>query len=181
MIPVLDTERLVMRGWRDTDIDVVSAFYDDEQLTRFVGGTSPREDAWRRMSAMAGHWLLRGHGLWALETKQDRRLIGWCGLLSPEGWPEPELGWSLFAGAHGKGYATEAALRARAFAYETLGWTTLMSFIHPDNTPSIRVAGRLGAQWERHFTLRGTEIGIYRHPAAGLASTRLDAVERTAS
>ncbi|MGO4735365.1 GNAT family N-acetyltransferase [Bosea sp. 2KB_26] len=166
MIPVLETKRLVMRGWAKGDFDRVAAFLGDEQLTRFVGGASGRDDAWRRFSSMAGHWSLLGFGLWALEAKEDGRLVGWCGLLSPEGWPEPEIGWSLFAGEHGRGYATEAALRARDYAYRDLGWTTLMSFIHPDNRPSIRVAERLGARFEKPFVIRGWEVGIYRHPAA---------------
>lgn len=166
MIPVLETERLRLRGWTAADFDVLVDFYADEELTRYVGGTSDRWDGWRRFSAMAGHWTLRGHGLWAVEAKEDRRLVGWCGLLSPEGWPEPEIGWSLFAGEHGRGFATEAALRARDYAYRDLGWTTLMSLVHPDNRPSIRVAERLGARFEKPFVIRGTEVGIYRHPAA---------------
>lgn len=165
MIPVLETERLRLRGWMAADFDALVDFYADEDLTRYVGGTSDRWDGWRRFSAMAGHWTLRGHGLWAVETKADQRLVGWCGLLSPEGWPEPEIGWSLFAGEHGRGYATEAALRARDYAYRDLGWTTLMSLVHPDNRPSIRVAERLGARFEKPFVIRDTEVGIYRHPA----------------
>lgn len=166
MIPVLETERLRLRGWMAADFDVLVGFYADEELTRYVGGASDRWDGWRRFSAMVGHWALRGHGLWAVEAKDDSRLVGWCGLLSPEGWPEPEIGWSLFAGEHGRGYATEAALRARDYAYRDLGWTTLMSLVHPDNRPSIRVAERLGARFEKSFVIRGTEVGIYRHPAA---------------
>ena len=87
MIPVLETERLRLRGWTAADFDVLVDFYADENLTRYVGGTSDRWDGWRRFSAMAGHWALRGYGLWAVEAKVDRRLVGWCGLLSPEGWP----------------------------------------------------------------------------------------------
>ena len=166
MIPVLETDRLRLRGWTAADFDTLVDFYADEDLTRYVGGTSDRWDGWRRFTAMAGHWTLRGHGLWAVEAKADQRLVGWCGLLSPEGWPEPEIGWSLFAGEHGRGYATEAALRARDYAYRDLGWTTLMSLVHPDNRPSIRVAERLGARFEKPFVIRGTEVGIYRHPAA---------------
>ena len=72
--------------------------------------------------------------------------------------------WGLAAAAHGKGYATEAAKRSRDFAYEQLGWTTLISCIAPENSPSQRVAARLGAKRERMMELRGSTIGIYRHP-----------------
>ncbi len=165
MIPVLETERLVMRGWSERDLEPFAAFWADEEAARFVGGACGREDAWRRLAGMAGHWTLRGYGLWALEDKATGAFAGWCGLWMPEGWPEPELGWSLVPALHGRGYATEAALRARRHAYDDLGWSTLISFIDPENLPSQRVAARLGARLEGSMMLRGSEAGIYRHPA----------------
>ena len=87
------------------------------------------------------------------------------GLFHPEGFPENELGWDLFAGATGKGYATEAGLAARDYAYATLGWTTLISLIDPDNTGSEGVAKRLGARYEQDFVHeRFGCMRIFRHP-----------------
>ena len=76
--------------------------------------------AWR---CILGHWALRGYGHWAIEEKAGGRFVGYSGLWNPEGWPEPEVMWGLMADAHGRGYATEAARRAREFAYRKLGWT----------------------------------------------------------
>jgi RimJ/RimL family protein N-acetyltransferase len=84
--------------------------------------------------------------------------------LKPEGWPECEVIWGLAPSARGQGYATEAGRRSRDFAYQQLGWTTLISCIAPENAPSQRVAARLGATRERVMELRGSTVGIYRHP-----------------
>jgi RimJ/RimL family protein N-acetyltransferase len=72
--------------------------------------------------------------------------------------------WGLAAHVHGRGYATEAARRAREFAYRELGWTTLTSYIDPRNEPSLRVAQRLGAAHERDIELGDNPVGLYRHP-----------------
>ncbi|MDX2205518.1 MAG: GNAT family N-acetyltransferase [Hyphomicrobiaceae bacterium] len=164
MIPTLMTKRLILRPFREGDLDAVAAFYANEATARFVGGVCSRDDAWRRMASMLGHWTLRGYGPWAIEERRTSLFVGYTGLWKPEGWPEPELIWGLAAGAHGKGYATEAAETARRYAYETIGWRTLASFIRPQNVPSQRVAARLGAVVDGQFELRGFPIDVHRHP-----------------
>src|SRR5262245_13136584 len=171
-VPMLETERLRLRGWREEDLPAFAAFWADEETARFVGGHCTREEAWRRMAMYVGHWALRGYGLWALEDKTSRRWAGWCGPWNPEGWPEKEIGWALAKAFHGRGYATEAALRARDFAYRELGWPTAVSYIAAENVASQRVAGRLGAGFERTADLRGKPVGVYRHPAPGALSNR---------
>jgi RimJ/RimL family protein N-acetyltransferase len=163
-ISTIDTARLSLRAWRDSDLDAFASFSADPHTARFVGGVCSREEAWRRMAAYAGHWLLRGYGLWALEEKSSGAFVGYCGLWFPEGWPELELGWSLVRNAQGKGYATEAAAGARNYAYQVVGAKTLISIIDRQNYPSQAVANRLGASYENVFLLRGAEAVIYRHP-----------------
>jgi RimJ/RimL family protein N-acetyltransferase len=166
-IPVLETERLRLRGWRAEDHGPFAEFCGSEATARFVGGVCGPDDAWRRMAGQIGHWVLRKFGSWAIEEKASGRWVGYSGLWFPHGWPEPELMWGLAAHAHGRGYATEAARRAREFAYGQLGWNTLVSCIAPANLASQRVAGRLGASLERNFELRGLSAGLYRHPGPG--------------
>jgi RimJ/RimL family protein N-acetyltransferase len=168
-VPVLETERLRMREWREADHAPFAAFCADEATARFLGGTCDAAVAWRRMALQAGHWALRGYGSWALEEKASGRWVGYSGLWNPQGWPEPEVMWGLAASAQGRGLASEAARRARDFAYRQLGWTTLISCIAPENLPSQRVAQRLGATLERSIELGGHSLGIYRHPAASNA------------
>jgi len=164
LVRVLETERLRLRAFREDDLDGFAAFWADEESARFVGGVCGRDDAWRRMAMFMGHWALRGFGFWALEEKASGAFAGYCGLFEPEGWPARELGWSLVRASRGRGYATEAAGRAREPAYRDLGWTTLVSFINPDNHPSIRIAEQLGARREGPIELRGKMTVLWRHP-----------------
>lgn len=163
-IPVLETERLRLRGWSEEDHAPFAAFCANEATARYVGGVCGPEDAWRRIAGQIGHWVLRGYGAWVIEEKASGRWVGYSGLWSPHGWPEPELMWGLAAQVHGRGYATEAARRGREFAYGELGLKTLVSCIAPANKPSQQVAARLGAVRERDIELRGFPVGLYRHP-----------------
>ena len=164
-IPVLRTERLLLRPWQAADFEAFAAFYADEESARHVGGVEGRNVAWRRFAAYAGHWQLRGFGFWALEEQATGLFAGYCGLWFPEGWPEREVGWGLMPDFRGRGYVTEAALRARDYAYDDLGWTTIISSIDPQNHASARVAQRLGARRDGTFDLRGETMDIWRHPA----------------
>jgi RimJ/RimL family protein N-acetyltransferase len=163
-IPTLETERLILRGFRPADVDEEIAFFASER-SRFVGGPLPETEVWRAIASLIGHWALRGYGFWALEDKATGRYMGRVGLWCPEGWPEPEIGWTLMDHAEGKGLAREAALAARAHAYDALGWTTAISLIAPENTRSQALAAKLGARRDGSFeTPRLGRVEIWRHP-----------------
>lgn len=147
MIPVLETERLILRGFRPGDVETFASFYASD-ASRFVGGPEERIATWRRIASYAGCWALRGYGKFVVEEKTSGEAVGIVGPWYPEGWPEPEIGWTILPAYEGRGYATEAALRALAFAYDDLGWTTAMSAIFPGNERSVRLAARLGARLE---------------------------------
>lgn len=163
-IPTLETERLFLRALIEADIDDEAAFFASERSV-FVGGPLARDQVWRAVAGMIGHWALRGFGFWALEEKVSGRYMGRVGLWAPDGWPEPELGWTLMPHAEGRGFAFEAAQAARAFAYDQLGWTTAISLIVAGNTRSEALATRLGARLEREYLhpLHGA-MNIWRHP-----------------
>jgi RimJ/RimL family protein N-acetyltransferase len=165
MAPILETERLRLRSWTEQDHEAFSALLGDEESARFIGGVCGPEDTWRRMATQMGHWQMRGYGSWVIEEKATGDWIGYSGLWNPYGWPEPEVMWGLTRAARGRGYATEAALAARTYAYEQLGWTTAMSLIATENRPSQKVAERLGAKRERTIELRGAVADVWRHPA----------------
>ena len=165
-VPELETERLRLRAPRAEDFETYAAFYASPR-SRFVGGPLSRGDAWRSFAAMHGHWALRGFGLWMVERREDGALVGRVGLLEPEGWPEPEIAWTLFEGCEGRGYATEAARAARAHAAQALGRPRAISLIAPANAASAAVARRLGAAREGDWTHPedGWTAHLWRHPA----------------
>lgn len=161
----IETRRLSMRHWRASDFEFYASFFGDEDSAKYMGGALSRDKAWRSFAAGVGHWELRGYGMWAVESKASGRLVGGVGLWRPEGWPELEVGYWLAEEARGRGFAAEAAIRSRQFAYENLGVDTLVSYIHPDNAPSQRVARSVGAVHERDIELLDYGVAqVFRHP-----------------
>jgi RimJ/RimL family protein N-acetyltransferase len=165
MAKELQTERLRLRPWRDSDHPLLPKFYSGDDA-RFVGGPLDADDTWRRMAMFVGHWTLRRFGNWVIEERASGRQAGYAGLWYPFGWPEREIIWILFDGFRGKGYATEAALCAREHAYRRCGWNTAVSYINPENHASVKVAQRLGARRETQIMLRGHPTDVWRHPPA---------------
>lgn len=165
-VPVLRTERLVLRAPRAGDFDAYATYYCEER-SRFTGGPLDRPTAWRTFAALIGHWHLRGYGLWIV-TDAAGAAIGHVGFWNPEGWLEREIGWALYPGYEGKGFACEAAMAARNYAYDTLGWGPLTSVIAPGNERSIALAVRMGASFEKEWiSPSGKPALIYRHPGPG--------------
>src|SRR5919202_1335420 len=130
----LETERLILREFRDSDTDEYAELCADEEVMRYVGGRAlNRAEAWRQMAMLAGHWLLRGYGFWAVEEKRTGALVGRVGCWRPEGWLDFEIGWTLARKFWGRGYATEAARASMDYAFTRLGRRHVVSIIHPDN------------------------------------------------
>ncbi|MCL4105106.1 UNVERIFIED_CONTAM: hypothetical protein GTU68_018813 [Idotea baltica] len=163
-IPEIETERLRLRAPKASDLAAYTAFRGSDRA-KTVGGPYPAHVAWEQLANLVGHWVLRGFGRWMIADKHDDAPLGVAGLYHPQEWPEPELAWSLFEQAEGRGIAYEAALACRAFAYNTLGWTTLISCVDPTNTRSVALAHRMGCMAEGSFDhLDLGTLHIWRHP-----------------
>jgi RimJ/RimL family protein N-acetyltransferase len=162
-IPTLETERLILREWRDSDIGNYAKFQMDKAAARFVRPCETVGEAWRAMTYMAGHWLLRGYGNWSLERKDTGEHIGRCGHYFPMEWPEPEIGWCIYTEHQQQGFASEAAVAALFHAYQKLDWKTAISLIAAENKASLAMAKKLGATFETDFEYNGTFCAVYRH------------------
>ncbi len=161
----IGSDRLTLRLPQASDGEAVIAFLLNKERAEGFGHAESRSEAWRWFALNLGHWHLHGYGYFTV-TLKDGTPIGLVGIWNPEGWPEPELGWVMFDGFEGKGFAFEAALRAREWAYDVLGFTTLTSNIVPGNTRSVTLAERLGATYERTYVnVHMGEDMLYRHPA----------------
>lgn len=163
MVIPLETDRLRLRAFRNEDLEAYAAMCADPEVMRFLGTgvTLSRDDAWRSMAGFLGHWALRGYGMWALEEKATGALVGRAGFLNPEGWPGFELGWTLGRPHWGKGYATEAARRALAYAFDEMGRDVVISLIRPANVRSAQVARRLGYAHVRDVELLGSTANVW--------------------
>ncbi len=162
-VVTLETERLVLRMFREDDFESYARICPDPEVMRYLAEGRPFTslEAWRHLAFLVGHWHLRGYGPWAVEEKRSGRMIGRIGFLNPEGWPCFEIGWTLAKEAWGKGYATEGARRALRYAFEELGRDHVISLIHPANSASIRVAERLGEKLEGNAVVFGREGLVY--------------------
>ena len=163
-IPEFESQRLRFRAPSMDDLDDEIAFFATERA-RGVGGPLPKEQVWRSLCGVIGHWCVRGYGFWGVEEKATGRYVGRVGPWSPMGWPEPEIGWTVMEWAEGTGMAHEAAIAARAYMYEHYGWTTAISLIAHFNYRSQTLAQRLGCVREDDYT--HPSFGpcmVWRHP-----------------
>ena len=172
-IDLLETERLTLRMFRETDLDDYAEMCADADVMRYLGGvTMSRSEAWRSMATVLGHWQLRGFGLWAVERRDSGELVGRVGCWQPDGWPGMEIAWTLRKAFWGQGYATESALAALDVAFRRLQQSHVISMIHEENQPSIQVARRLRMRLEGRTDLMDHPVLVYgiRRPAAKLPS-----------
>ena len=167
--PVLETERLLLRGFREEDLEQHAAMLSDPVVMEHFGGQLfGREDSWRRLLGGVGLWQLQGTGLLAAERKADGKLVGHVGLFdyhreitpSIEGWPE--LGYIFAAEVHGQGIAREACDAMLAWADNTLEADETVAIISLSNTPSMKLAERLGYRREPDGQYRDEPISLWR-------------------
>ena len=160
--PELETERLRFRMLREDDFATYETWCANIDIMRYLGGkTFDRIEAWRHMAYLVGHWALKGYGYYAVEEKSTGRLVGRVGFTNCAGWPDFELGWTIVPEFQGKGYATEGATMLMRYAFEELDRPHVVSLIHPDNTPSRRVAEKLGETIEGETVVMGMPVHIH--------------------
>ena len=150
-VPVLETERLRLRGHRLDDFADCAAMWADPVVTRYIGGKPlTEEEAWTKFLRYAGHWSLLGFGYWVAEEKATGTFVGEIGFadykreIEPPLKGVPEIGWVLASAAHGKGYATEAVRGAVQWGDGHFNSARTACIIAPDNLASIHVVEKCG-------------------------------------
>lgn len=165
-VPVLETERLILRGFRQSDTDEFCAMMDDDEVARFItldGKAQDRATAWRAMAMVVGAWALKGHAFFAVEERDTGAFVGRVGPWEPEGWPGLECGWTIARPHWGKGYAPEAAIAAMRWTFARYrDLPRIISTIAPDNANSQAVARKIGErETGETFELWGLSLNIW--------------------
>lgn len=167
-IPVIETERLVLRAHRAEDAPHSHALWADETTRRYIGGaTATPTDAWLRMLRYPGLWAILGYGYWAVVERDGGRFVGECGFadfhreMTPSIRGIPELGYAFVPAVHGRGYAGEAVRAAQGWIDSALGRPRCAAIINPENTASIRVAERAGYTVWQATEFAGKPVILY--------------------
>lgn len=152
-----ETERLILRGWRQEDLPRFVAMNKDERVMRYFPATLSDAETESFFLRIHDEFQRKGWGLYAVELKSTCQFIGYVGLheigFDAEFTPGVEIGWRLDADYHNHGYATEAAKEVLKNA-GTLGLHHLYSFTAKINLPSERVMQKIGM----------LKVGEFEHP-----------------
>ena len=149
LAPTLHTKRLILRAQQPSDTEPLMAAFADDNYSRFITREQralSRVEAWRPIALVPGMWAANGYGQWMVDERATGLPVGRLGPWAPEGWPDFEIGWSIFPAHQGKGYAAEGAAAAMIWAHETLGRDHVIHLIDPANFASEQVARKLGAE-----------------------------------
>ena len=162
---VAETPRLILRHFCENDLDDLAVILANPKVMHFSAkGAKTKEETQQLLQKILSSYQTEGYGLYAVIHKDDRQLIGYCGLFvwSIEGQQEVEIGYRLSPDYWGQGLATEAAKAARDRAFDKLKLNNIVSIIQLKNIPSIRVAEKIGMKYERDSIFMGLSVRIYR-------------------
>jgi len=156
----LTTERLVLRGWTDDDLEPFAALNDDPEVMEHFPRRLTREQSDATAERIRGFIDEHGWGLWAVEVRDSGEFVGFTGLQVPRFdaafTPCVEIGWRLARSAWGHGYATEAARASFAHAFGPLDLDEVVAMVVPANVRSQGVMRKLG--------MRRDEGADFDHP-----------------
>lgn len=161
-IPRLETPRLILRAPTMADYPAYAGFLASPRAAH-MGGPFEGWAAWGPFCHDVAQWQLLGHGALMIDLKTDGRCAGQVGINHGPMFPETELGWLLYDGFEGRGYATEAARALRDWAFGVRGLKTLVSYVDETNAASIAVARRLGATEDPSAPRPDPEDLVFRH------------------
>lgn len=161
-IPTIQTDRLTLRPMRAADWSDYHQLMASERSI-YMGGPFCTAAAWGMFCADHAQWSLFGCGALMIDTTAAGNCIGQVSINAGPLYPEYELGWMLFPGAEGQGFAFEAATALREWGQGVEHIDTLVSYVDPENLRSINLAQRLGATLDSCAPRPDPTDLVYRH------------------
>ena len=161
MLGTLQTSRLILRPFRQDDLDRLSELMANPGFMRFSTGLYSREQTATFLDKLLG-WEEKGiPSLFAVILPETGDLLGYCGFYHPEGFDDTEIGYRLDPEFWNRGFATEAARSVRDCGFREWKLDRMISLIHPENIPSRRVAEKNGMTLERETTFKGFPTQVF--------------------
>ncbi|PEQ12111.1 hypothetical protein B2G71_13285 [Novosphingobium sp. PC22D] len=148
---MIETERLRLRSWRADDIAAFHAICSDPLVMATLGPPLSHVETQALVERMQRLQAELGHCFWALERRDDARLIGWCGAIRGSVGPvvdKVEIGWRLASDCWGRGYAIEAAKATRNWCFTHLGDDAIWAITAATNSRSRAVMERLAMTYQ---------------------------------
>ena len=170
MTLVVETERLVLRQWTESDLDPFTSLCSDPEVMQWIadGSRRTRLECAAAIQRFRTGWDDRGFDLFAVDLKRDRQFVGFCGLsiptFLPEVLPAVEIGWRLARSHWGNGFATEAAKVSLRYGFDNLGLDEIISIHQIGNDASARIMHKIGMSFS-HETIDPTcnrSVHVYR-------------------
>ena len=168
----LRTERLTLTPMAVGDLPDLKALWSDPGFVRHITGTPlTGEDVWFRLLRDIGHWEVVGHGNWAVRRSNDGAYVGSVGVLDyrremTPPFDAPELGWGLAPRFQGQGMAFEAVSAALAWCDEALNAPRTVCMISPANSPSLKLAERVGYARYAEADYKGDAVILFERRSA---------------
>lgn len=145
---MIETERLILRGWRPSDVPEHNRMCTDPVFMRTLGPPISMAESQGAMDRQNRHLAEYGSCFYAVERKADGRFIGYCGIKpGPDDTPiaaQPEIGWGIAPDCWRRGYAREAAAASLEWAWANTDWQLVAAITTPANVPSWKLMERLG-------------------------------------
>lgn len=159
-LPVIETERLMLRMYRQEDLEAVYEIASDPQVRRYFpeGRKIERDDVLGSLPRRIDNWRRDGFGQLGVFEKSSNKLIGYCGLKNLENTDEIEIYYGYGRESWGRGYATEAAAAVLRFGFEETGLERIVAVTHTENTASQKVIEKIGLKWERYALFYGLDV-----------------------
>ena len=162
-MPILETERLLLREFFPNDVDALALVLSDHETMRFYPAALDRAGVAAWIERNRRRYTEAGHGLWAMVLKSSGEVVGDCGLSwqTVDGTDEIEIGYHVRRDLWGQGYAPEAARACQGYGFARLGADRLISLIRPENLPSRRVAEKTGLSLWKEVIWRDLPHCVY--------------------